>query len=252
MTRRIRSLFLPLACAAALGAGAAPARTGPTGFGPVLADSHRSAENRALDADRLPAEVLDFAGIRRGDIVADFQAGGGYYSELLSGVVGPRGRVYALESADYVKPAIWSALTAAHTNVSLLAAPANALQLAPSSVDVIFAHLVFHDLYLGTTRSGEPLREPAAVLANWFAGLKPGGHVIVADHVGLAGDPGETARALHRIDPEVVKAAMASAGFVLESESSVLHRSDDAHVLRVFDPSLRGRTDRFLMKFKKS
>ncbi len=238
--------LLPLAAAIS-----APLMAKPADYAPAIADNQRSADNRKLDADRLPAEVLDFAGIRQGELVADYQAGGGYYTELLARAVGRKGRVYAIETADFFKPDVWAPITAARPNVLVLTAPGNALQLAPGSVDVIFTHLVFHDLFLGTNRKGDPLPDPARILANWFAAVKPGGRVIVADHAALPGDISATARGLHRIDPEAVKAAMASAGFVLDGESAVLRRSNDDHTLRVFDPALRGHTDRFLLKFRR-
>lgn len=243
-------LTLHFATAAVLMA-ASPLAAKPADYATTIADAQRSEDNRKLDADRLPAEVLDFVGVKRGDTIADYQAGSGYYTELLSRSVGPRGRVYAVGTVEFVKPEIWSKLTASHPNVLLLTAPVNALQLAPGSVDVLFTHLVFHDLYLGTNRKGDALPDPAQVLANWFAAVRPGGHVIVADHVALPGDATATARKLHRIDPETVKSAMAQAGFVPDGESSVLRRSDDSHELLVFNPALRGHTDRFLLKFKR-
>jgi predicted methyltransferase len=90
------------------------------------------------------------------------------------------------------------------------------------------------------------------VLASWFTELKPGGHVVIVDHAANpGGDPREVADKLHRIDPERVKADMAAAGFVLEGESSVLRRSEDDRTKLVFDPSVRGKTDRFILKFRR-
>jgi len=124
------------------------------------------------------------------------------------------------------------------------------LDLAPRSVDAVFTHLVFHDLFL-PARPGQVATDPARVLANWFAAVRPGGHVIIVDHVGAPGDVTKTAGSLHRIDPAAARAAMEKAGFVFESESSVLQRSGDDHTLRVFDPAIRGKTDRFVMKFRR-
>ncbi|MDE2597520.1 MAG: class I SAM-dependent methyltransferase [Sphingomonadales bacterium] len=230
---------------------AAPLAAAPSDYAAVVADSNRLADNRKLDEQRLPAEVMDFAGIKRGDVVADWQAGGGYYTEMLARAVGPKGRVYGVFNSAFFKPDVWAKVTAGRPNVLTLAAPQSALQLAPGSLDMIFTHLTFHDLYLGTNRAGDPLPDPQGVLANWFAALKPGGTVIVADHIGPAGDTTAIAKRLHRIDPEAVKREMARAGFVSVAESGVLHRSEDAHELGVFDPSLRGHTDRMLLKFRR-
>jgi predicted methyltransferase len=229
----------------------APLAAAPADFAAVVADPARSEDNRKLDENRMPAAVLDFAGVKRGDVVADWQAGGGYYTEMLSRVVGPRGRVYGVFNAAFYKPEAWAKVTAGRPNVLTLAAPQQSLQLAPGSLDVIFTHLVFHDLYLGTNRAGDSLPDPQGILMNWYAALKPGGVVVIADHAGPAGDTTALAKRLHRISPEVVKAEMARAGFVSVAESTMLHRSEDAHELGVFDPSLRGHTDRFLLKFRR-
>ena len=131
------------------------------------------------------------------------------------------------------------------------AVPGEAQTLAPRSVDVIFAHLEYHDLYWSSQKYHYPVRDPAVMLRNWFAALKPGGRVIVVDHVAMGGDPRETADKLHRIDPERVKADFAGAGFVLDAQSAALHRDDDPHTAMVFDPAIRGHTDRFAFRFVK-
>ncbi len=223
----------------------------PADYAQVVADPARAAASRALDEGRMPAGVLDFAGIKRGDTVADFQAGGGYYTELLSRVTGPMGRVYAMTQPNFYKAEDWSKLTANHPNVLPLVARGDMLQLAPRSVDVIFAHLVYHDLYWTSEKYQHPRVDVPVVLAGWFSAVKPGGHVIIADHAGPAGDPRDVVEKFHRIDPAQVKVDMAAAGFILEGESNLLQRSDDLHDKNVFDPAIRGKTDRFLLKFKR-
>jgi len=125
------------------------------------------------------------------------------------------------------------------------------MQLAPASIDSVFAHLVYHDLYWESDKYKFARVEPAAVAAAWFAALKPGGTVVIVDHAGPAGDTRALVEKLHRIDPATVKADMAAAGFELAGESAVLHRSDDDHSANVFDPKVRGKTDRFMLKFRK-
>lgn len=251
MTKQLRRGLATALIMAATSLGAAPLVAAPADYAPALADSARSDANRQLDAERMPAQVLDFAGIKRGDTVADFYAGAGYYTELLADVVGPKGRIYALEQSNFYKPEPWAALTKAHPNVIPIVAPANGLVLAPGSVDAIFAHLVYHDLYWVSDKYQHPRIDVPTVLKGWFAAVKPGGTVVIVDHVGPAGDPRAVVDKLHRIDPEQVKRDMAAAGFVLDGESDVLHRSDDDHSKNVFDPSVRGKTDRFMLKFRR-
>lgn len=249
--RFLASLALGIALAAT-GAHAAAAPAAPATITKALADPARSAANRALDESRKPAEVLAFAGFKPGQVVADWGAGGGYYSELIADVVGPEGRVYALANPAYLKPGTLDAVAKAHANVLMLVTPPSAMTLAPGSLDAIFAHLEFHDLYLPAAHgNATPARPVAATLANWFAALRPGGTVVIVDHVGPAGAPATVADTLHRIDPAQVKADMLAAGFVLDAESSVLQRNDDPHTAIVFDPALRGKTDRFALRFRR-
>ena len=123
--------------------------------------------------------------------------------------------------------------------------------MGPHSLDVLFSHLNYHDLYWASTKYGFAKLDVPAVLSGWFGSVKPGGHVVIIDHAGPAGDVRAIVDKVHRIDPERVKADMAAAGFVFESESNLLHRSDDTYDKNVFDPAVRGKTDRFVMKFKR-
>lgn len=110
-----------------------------------------------------------------------------------------------------------------------MAAPIAATQFAPASIDLLFTHLNYHDLYWESEKFKFPRIDVPRVLASWFRAIKPGGQVVIVGHAGPAGDPREVAEKLRRIDPARVKANMAAAGFVLVAESSILHRSEDKH-----------------------
>ncbi len=249
MKRLMTGLAL-IALAAAGPLAAKPMKTMPApDYAAALADPARTADNRKLDEGRMPAAVLAFADIRAGQTVADYQAGGGYYTELLSRAVGPKGRVYALTAPPGYQAKPWNALVAAHPNVVVIAAPTQALSLAPGSVDTLFLHLVYHDLYFVSEKYGHPPMDVPATLKSWFAAVRPGGHVVIVDHAGPAGDPRAVVDRLHRIDPARVTADMTAAGFVPDGASDVLHRSDDDQSKNVFDPAIRGKTDRFMLKF---
>ncbi len=247
---RIRRLAMIAIAAGAL-AASLPLAAKPADYAAAVADKDRGEKNRALDEGRMPAEMLAFAGIRSGEVVADYQAGGGYYSELISRIVGPKGRVYALTQPNFYETEYWTRLTASHPNVVPLVAPGNALVLAPRSIDTLFAHLVYHDLYWVSAKYQHARMDVPLVLAGWFAAVRPGGHVIIIDHSGPAGDPRDVVEKFHRIDPDRVKADMAAAGFVLEGESNLLRRTTDGHDKNVFDPEVRGKTDRFSLRFRR-
>lgn len=217
-----------------------------------LADPLRSADMRKLDEGRLPAQVLAFAGVKPGQTVLDFMAGNGYYSLLLARAVGPKGMVFAANPPGEHNPKAWEPLAGKVPQLHVMVAEIPQMQFAPRSLDVIFTNLNYHDLYWESEKYHFPRVEVPTVLAAWFTQLKPGGQVVIIDHAGsVGGDPREVADRLHRIDPERVKADMTAAGFVFEAESSVLRRSEDDHTQLVFDPAVRGKTDRFILKFRR-
>lgn len=88
-------------------------------------------------------------------------------------------------------------------------------------------------------------------MAALYAGMRPGGVVGVIDHVGMGEDTRDLVERLHRIDPATVRADFERAGFVLEAEGDFLRNPADDHLKNVFDPAIRGETDRFVMKFRK-
>lgn len=237
------------AVAATLLAQASPAMADRVGDAVEAPD--RAAADVALDDSRQPGAVLRFAAPQPGDVVADFMAGSGYYTALLAKLVAPHGMVYAINPTGFHDPDVWQARLEAQGNVRVMPVAPEAMLLAPASVDMIFTHLVFHDLYWESERFNFPRLDEKRVLANWFAALRPGGHVIVVDHVGPPGDPREVTERLHRIAPGTVVAAMRAAGFEMVGQSDALRRSDDDVGTNVFDESVRGKTDRFIMKFRK-
>ncbi|MDX2210748.1 MAG: methyltransferase [Sphingopyxis sp.] len=230
---------------------APPAFAKSTDFAGVVADTKRSADNRKQDEGRKPAAMLDFAQVQRGQVIADFMAGGGYYTEMLARAVGPQGSVVPMNPPGFHDPKKWEPLLKQHGNVTPLVRPVHEMRLAPRSVDMIFTHLVFHDLWWESERFKFQRVDTDAMLANWFAAVRPGGSVIIIDHAGPAGDIRATVDRLHRIDPAAARAAMERAGFVFDGESDALRMPGDDLTVSVFDEKVRGKTDRFAMRFRK-
>ena len=251
MNLRLLPLALLGATLVAAPLAAKPRAAAQSPVATAIADPARGEKNRALDENRKPAEVLPFIDVKPGQVVVDYFAGGGYYSELFSRLVGSKGMVYALDPDSFYDAKGWDPVLASHKNIRMLVAPVTGLQLAPASVDLIFTNQNYHDLYWESAKYKYPRVDVPMVLAGWFRAVKPGGHVVIADHVGPGGDPRKVVEGLHRIDPEQVKADMAAAGFVLEAESSVLRRSEDDHSKNVFDKAIRGKTDQFVLKFRR-
>ena len=224
-------------------------------FAAAVANDARPEKDRARDAGRKPAEVLEFLGISEGMTVLDMFSGGGYYTEILASVVGAGGKVVAHSNEAYLK-FVGDEFNARYENnrlpnVEILMAENNELSLAAGSLDAIMMVLSYHDLVIDDAENGWPLIDVPALLAEFHKGLKPGGIVGVIDHYAEAGAPAETGNSLHRIDPTIVVAGMEAAGFVLEEQSDLLRNPGDDLTRIVFDPELRGKTDRFVMRFRK-
>jgi predicted methyltransferase len=248
---KARSALLLAACWVLGGALALNAEDRGDALAEALARADRPTEDRARDAGRRPVDVIAFLGIEPGMTVIDLIAAGGYYTEVLSGAVGPSGRVYAQNSEYVLKiregandKAMTSRLAGSRLpNVERLDRELAELGLAPASVDAALTALNFHDIYNG---GGQEVA--SRFLATVFRVLKPGGVLGLIDHVG---DAGTDNTELHRIDEALVEAAVKSAGFRIEAKSDVLRNPDDDHSKNVFDPTIRGRTDRFVMRLRK-
>ncbi|MCH8248122.1 MAG: class I SAM-dependent methyltransferase [Proteobacteria bacterium] len=238
---------------AAATAEATPAAPPMSIYEAAVSSDLRPEADRARDAGRKPAEVLEFVGIEPGMTVLDLFSGSGWYTELIAHVVGDSGRVIAHSNEAY-KRFVGEALeerfgTGRIANVEILMAENNHLILEADSLDGIMLVLSFHDIYHVDTEGGWELIDGPAFLAELKKGLKPGGIVAVIDHYAEAGAPPETGESLHRIDPALVIANMEAAGFVLDGQSDVLRNPDDDHSTIVFAPEIRGKTDRFVMRF---
>src|SRR5450631_3289262 len=193
-------------------------------------------------------EVVQFIGLKKGDKVADIVAG--RLTAALAQAVGPSGKVYAVETAEVVKAhpealAHMKALASQSPNVIVSEDPvASAL---PSGLDAVFIRQNYHDLY---DKFMGPADVPAFNKAV-FAALKPGGVYVVLDHAAAAGSGLSATDTLHRIDPAAVKSEVTAAGFKFDGESPILANPADDHTKVVFDPSIRGKTDQFLFRFRK-
>jgi predicted methyltransferase len=223
----------------------------PAGITAALASPARPAEDTARDAARHPGELLAFAGVKPGDTVVDFIMGGGYFTRILSGAVGPKGVVYAYQPAEFIKFQAkygenLKAVSAALPNAKPLDGSVVALDL-PDNLDLVFTVQNYHDLHL------KPFPTDTAAKANAeiFKSLKPGGVFLIVDHAATAGSGITAADSLHRIDVAAVRAEVEAAGFKLEAESPLLRDAADPHTASVFDPSIRGKTDQFVLKFRK-
>lgn len=223
----------------------------------ALESEDRPARDRVRDAGRKPAEILRFFGIAPGMTVLDFNAGTGYYTELLSAVVGETGRVIAHyhRGANGVLSAEDFELRYGNNrlpNTERVFARHNDLDLPSDTLDAVLMTLVYHDTYWFDQNVDWGPVDHQSMLAELYESMKPNAVLGVIDHYAAAGsDPYQTARTMHRIDPSVVRRDLTSVGFRLVAESDVLRNSADDYTLSVFDELIRGNTDRFVMLYRR-
>jgi predicted methyltransferase len=233
-----------------------PATSADKAIAAAIADPARPAADREQDAVRKPAGILAFLGVAPGQQVLDAFSAGGYYTELLSRVVGADGGVVAYNNPPYAKFAE-KGIAARYAdkrlpNVRQVTTEVDELELPPRSLDAALFVMSYHDMYWRPADGSWARTDPMQMLRKLHAAMKVGGVVVVQDHVAApGGDAAGVVDKLHRIDPAIVKRDFKAAGFVLEAESDLLAHPDDDHTLGVFDPKIRGRTDQFVMKFRR-
>ena len=233
---------------------AVSAQAAPPHIEAAVKDTGRPEADTSRDDLRKPAELLEFAGVRPGMVIADMLPGGGYFTRIFAKAVGPKGQVYAYFGTQYDArlktqgqdpDRQFTELKRVYPNLGVIHGPLEKF-VTPQRLDMVWTSNNYHDLYnkaFGT--------DAASVNKAVFASLKPGGLYMVLDHRAAKGaGPGVT-ESLHRMDADIARRDIEAAGFRLVSESKILaHPADDVSK-RVFEQDVRGRTDQFIMKFIK-
>ena len=244
-----------IAIAAAIAAASPVAAQGQAEIAAAVAAPTRTPDNVKLDEGRKPAEVLSFFGLRRGMRVIDMFGANQYWAEIMAPLVGPRGRITVWQPTQFLnddRRKTFAAFAKRQKNVTLISSPFEAPNLPANAYDFMIMNLDYHDVYWENPERKIVRMDPDAWLKTLYAAMKPGAIVGVIDHVALPNsDTRATVQKLHRIDPEVVKADFTRAGFELIGVRNFLRNPADDHSLIVFDPKVRGKTDRFVYRFRK-
>jgi predicted methyltransferase len=236
----------------------APHAKGADEYDAALTHSGRPAADSARDTLDHPAEMLRLAGIKPGMQVADVLAGDGYYSELLSYVVGPKGHVYLINNLafdNWSQPALKERMAGGRlTNVTQQTVDLNDMKLPPASLDAILLVKVYHDMYWVDTnpKSPWPKIDVGSVLDQLSRSLKPGGVLLLIDHSAKAGHGKSDAGELHRIEEAFAIQDFTSHGFKVIAKSDLLRRPDDSRDLISYKGPAVGKTDRFVLVLRKT
>jgi len=210
----------------------------------------RPAADRQRDATSLPNQVLGFSGLPESGVVMDLFGGGGYYSEIIARAMTDSGRVYLHNNAAYLNftgDALTMRLQRNRLpNVVRYDREIDEFDLPADSVDLVIAVLSYHDLYYKTEAWD---LDPETFFATIHQVLRPGGTLLIIDHVALAGSGKSAAQELHRIDPAFAREDIRSHGFEFAGELDVLKNADDPLNVSVFDDAIRRQTSRFVYKF---
>jgi predicted methyltransferase len=202
------------------------------------------------------SELINFARVEAGFTVVDVYPGDGDWTRLFSDIVGPQGRVYTFvpaEVAHFSNDPVGRMRTLAkepgRDNVEAVTSDLVAMAEVTPAVDVVWLHLFYHDLHtpLMQARGASAADFNRAV----YARLKPGGAYVIVDHAAAVGTGASEAPSLHRIEPAFVREEVEATGFLLDAQTAMLANKEDRHVAKVFDPSIKGQTDRFAYRFMK-
>jgi predicted methyltransferase len=221
----------------------------------VAATATRTEANVKLDESRKPSEVLSFLGLEKGMQVLDMFGANQYWAEITAPAVGGDGFVTVWQPNQFLndkRRATFAEFAGRQKNVLLINSPFEQPSIGSNRYDFILMNLDYHDVYWESAERKIGRMEPDDWLQRLYVAAKPGAVVGIIDHVATpGGDTRAVVEKLHRIDPAVVKADFLRAGFVLEAESDLLKNPADDHSLNVFDDKIRGKTDRFIFRFRK-
>jgi predicted methyltransferase len=220
-----------------------------------LASPSRSVDDRERDVRDRPEAVLELAGFGRGDTIADIFGGGGYYSEILSGIVGRRGQVLLINNAAYdayAKKGLEPRIAGNRLpNVRYSIAPNEALGLGVNALDGALIVMSYHDLYHADPDSGWQAIDAGQFIDQIVVALKPGGRLLIVDHAAREGTGKADAQALHRIEETFAVRDFKAHGLEFAGSIAVLRNRDDDRTRNVFDPTIKGKTDRFVHLYRK-
>lgn len=219
----------------------------------ALIHGDRPSEDAADDARRMPLEVLAFAGIEAGMSIFELEGGGGYYTEILSRVVGPAGSVIVQNPPSFDSflgdgPANRVADNRL-PNVRNTRTNFDELDAADNSIDMVTWILGPHELGFEPAEN-VTLGDPEVAFAEIVRVLKPGGTFLAVDHIAPANSGLDAGGSLHRIREAIVTEFAEAAGLRVVRISHLHKNESDPLDIGVFDPAIQGKTSKFIVLYR--
>ena len=215
----------------------------------AVANPQRTADDRERDARDKPAEIMEFAGVKPGMVVADVFSAGGYWTELLSNAVGPTGKVLAINNVPYAQFSK-DDRKARFTEGRLPNVEHHLIEASwfnvPQKVDLAVIFMAYHDTYWVGEKDGWPAINTDGFIESVKRMLKPGGKLLIVDHNAAPGTGKEVAGTLHRLNEDWSKKSLIAHGFIFDKSYDGLRHKDDPLDKMVYDPSIKGKTDRYV------
>jgi len=215
----------------------------------AVANPQRTADDRERDARDKPAEIMEFAGVKPGMVVADIFSAGGYWTELLSNAVGPTGKVLAINNVAYAQYSK-DDRKARYTEGRLPNVEHHLIEASwfnmPQKVDLAVIVMAYHDVYWVGENDGWPAINTDGFIESVKRMLKPGGKLLIIDHNAAPGTGKEIAGKLHRLNEDWSKKSLIAHGFIFDKSYDGLRHKDDPLDKMVYDPSIKGKTDRYV------
>jgi predicted methyltransferase len=234
---------------------AASASASDQAINDAVSNKARPVKDIRLDINRKPAAVLRFFGVKAGMTVLDVYSTGGYYTEILSHVVGDKGKVIAHNSKAYRKFVGKSInnryLNGSLANVEKIYAHPREIELKPEQLDMALMVLIYHDLYVTNAKNLITADNRRNLIKQIFKALKPGAILGIVDHVAPRGTGVEAATQWHRLSSTIVTKELKSFGFEFVGEDTSLRNRTDPHDISIFNSQVRRKTDRYILKFRK-
>ena len=251
--KTIVHLVITVMLLTAIGCASVPSRDEK--IAEAIANPTRTEAHRERDARSKPEIVLGLLDLKPGQNAADIFGGGGYYAELMAVMVGPTGSVILHNNTPYSKFVEKQNKARYIDNtvpgITLLKSEVDDLKLTPDSLDAVLMVMSYHDLYFFAPERGWNETDVPLFVRQVHEALKPGGKLLIVDHAAAVGSGNTAPQDIHRIDEEYAKQDITSQGFRLVATSDALRNPDDDRTKMVFDKSIRGQTDRFVLLFEK-